>query len=446
MAIIDCSQCMEPHWLWPSYPFVSQSYYRGDEFQEFGYRWRGSGFSFTSAPGWRMRGGKRLDEYPLQMFAGVAQVLDVSASEAIDETVIAASCSGKPGRNILVLRSGHAEAVHNRTPEYWRNAPRISPGCAAAISKAGFTHVAVDLSCDNIPASRPGGEGGYQNHNEAFRAALHTEGLLLTENCANLGAIEKEEVFFVALPISLPDSATAPCRPIAMSSWPSDAPRIVDLSVPLFNHWRWKIDVCQGRSFAAGDDSEETHFLITGHGFTHCDAPCHMRKGGATIQDLPNEGLDLFVGEAVIADFSDLELPFPITQPLLAERLGGRLRPGDRLILRSDLTNRLGYESREWHLKAPNLEPEAAKWITSRKPAAVCIDFPQDYIAREMPVRHVYNEEFVTHHAVFAAGVPFVEDLRDLGRLHAERPFLVAVPLKTTCVDGAPMRAVALEW
>ena len=446
MAIIDCSQCMEPHWMWPSYPFVSQSYHRGDEFLEFGFRWRGGGFSSTSAPGWRIRGGKRLEDYPLRTFVGVAQVLDVSGSEAIDEAVITANCSGRPRRDILVIRTGHAESVHNRKPEYWRSAPRISPGSASAISGAGFTHVAMDMSCDDLPASRPGGEGGYRNPNGAFRSALHAEGLLLTENCANLGAIEGEEVFFAALPVSVQESATAPCRPIAMSSWPSDTPRIVDLSVPIFNHWRWKFDVCQGKSLAAGDSADEIHVLITGHGFTHCDAPCHMRNGGATIQNLPNEGLDLFIGEAVIADFSDLELPFPITRALLAERLGDRLRPGDRLILRSDLTNKLGYESREWHLKAPNLEPEAAKWITSLEPAAVCLDFPQDYIAREMPTRHVYNKEFVAHHTVFAAGIPFVEDLRDLGRLRATRPYLMAVPLKTTCVDGAPMRAVALEW
>ena len=80
------------------------------------------------------------------------------------------------------------------------------------------------------------------------------------------------------------------------------------------------------------------------------------------------------------------------------------------------------------------------------QPAAICLDFPQDFIAREMPVRHVYNHEFVAHHAVFAAGIPFVEDLKDLGRLRSGRPFLMAVPLRTSCVDGAPMRAVALEW
>lgn len=446
MPIVDCSQRMEPHWLWQSYPFVSQSYHRGDEFQEFGYRWHGSGFSFVSAPGWRSPVGRRLEDYPIEAFAGVARILDAAHAQEIGADVIAARLRGGAGRRILALRTGHADSVHNRKPEYWRDAPRVAPGCAAEIAGAGYTHVAVDFSCDDIPARRPDGEGGYRNPNGAFRAALHAEGLLLTENCANLGAIGEEESFFVALPYAIPQSATAPCRPIALTDWPSDAPRMVDVSTPIFNHWRWKFDIWQGRSHASGDNADEIHFVITGHGFTHCDAPCHMRKGGAAIQELPNEGLDLFIGESVIADFSDMELPFPITRELLAERLGNQFRPGDRVILRSDLTNRLGYESRQWHLLAPNLEPEAAEWLASLQPAAICLDFPQDFIAREMPDRHVYNQEFVAHHAVFAAGIPFVEDLKDLGRLRSRRPFLMAVPLRTSCVDGAPMRAVALEW
>ncbi len=57
MRIIDCAPIMEPHWLWETTPFVSQAYVEGDEFQEFGLKWFGTGFSFTSAPGWKLRGG-----------------------------------------------------------------------------------------------------------------------------------------------------------------------------------------------------------------------------------------------------------------------------------------------------------------------------------------------------------------------------------------------------
>ena len=81
-----------------------------------------------------------------------------------------------------------------------------------------------------------------------------------------------------------------------------------------------------------------------------------------------------------------------------------------------------------------------------KKPAAICLDFPQDFIAREMPGRHVYNHEFEIHHKIFQAGIPFIEDLKDLGEVRQDNMFLAAVPLKMTCVDGAPMRAIIINW
>ncbi len=446
MAIIDCSQLIEPHWLWDSYPYVSQTYHLGDEFQEFGLKWYGSGFSYISAPGWRIADGKKLDDYPMTAFAGVAAVVDISGSDMVEATALGEKLEGLPSRSILVLRTGHADDVPCRRPEYWRTTPQIAADCASVIAGFGFTHVAVDVTCDDIPAHRPGGEGGYANPNGPFRQALHAQGLVLTENCLNLGALEQDEVFFASLPHSIPGGTTSPTRPVAMTSWPSDTPRILDVSTPIFNHWRWKLDVFPGRSMEAGDGANETHFIFGGHGFTHCDAPCHMRKGASTIHQLPNSGLDLFIHDATLVDFSDLELPFPITRELIAERAANKYRPGDLIILRSDLTNKMGYDSREWHLKAPNLEEGAAVWITEQQPAGVCLDFPQDYIAREMPSRHVYNHEFVAHHAIFSADLPFIEDLKDLGELNTDHPFIMAVPLKMNCVDGAPMRVIALEW
>ena len=106
--------------------------------------------------------------------------------------------------------------------------------------------------------------------------------------------------------------------------------------------------------------SLDIHFTIRGHGFTHCDAPRHMRRDGLTIQQLPNQGLDVFNGEAKIIDLSDLPLPTRFTPELISAR-AGVIREGDMVVLRSDLTNRMGYESRQWHLAAPNLEPTAAE-------------------------------------------------------------------------------------
>ena len=445
MTIIDCAAMIEPHWRWDTCPFVSQTYHQGDEFQEFGLKWYGTGFSQVTAPGWKIRGGALLDDYSLDDFVGVATVADFVDEQEIAPHALRERIGRERARRILIVKTGHADRISNRRAGYWRKAPVIAPGVADLAKELGYLHVAVDLPCDSVEARRPDGEGAIENRNEAFRRRAHECGLLVTENCENLTAIGQDEVFFASIALAVPRATTGPCRPVALTEWRSDRPVIHDVSTPLFNHWRWRLDVFQGKSFGNGDDSDETHYIFGGHGFTHCDAPCHMYRDGPTIHELPNSGLDLFIRDASIIDFSDLNLPQPLTRRMMEAR-GGHVRAGDLVILRSDLTNKMGYESRTWHLNAPNLEEDAANWLAGRKPAGVCLDFPQDYVARQMLDRHVRNEEFVAHHAMFRNHIPYIEDLKDIGAITVDRPFLMAIPLKMTCVDGAPMRVVAIEW
>lgn len=442
MRVIDCAAMLEPHWHWNTTTFVSQSRSEGDEFQEFGLKWRGSGFSQVSSPGWKIQGARALEAYSLDVFAGVAAVVDFDPETEID---FEARLRAVSPRSILVLRTGHASRYSRRHVEYWRRAPQIPAEVAEIAARLGFVHIATDLPCDSVAARRPDGSGAIANGNDGFRTRAHELGMLVTENCENLESIPDGETFFASLPLAVPGATTSPCSPIALTDWPSDRPVLRDVSTPMFNHWRWKLDVYTGRSFDAGDGADEIHYDFGGHGFTHCDAPCHMERDGASIHELENRGLDRFVGDAQLVDFSDLDLPHPITLDLMRTR-AEHVRPGTRVILRSDLTDRIGYESRVWHLKAPNLEEDAARWLAERGPAAVCLDFPQDFIAREMPNRHVRNEEFVAHHAIFGRGIPFVEDLLHLGSISADNPFLLAVPLKMDCRDGAPMRVLAVEW
>lgn len=445
MDLVDLSQMIEPHWAWDSFPLVSQAYAEGDEFQEFGLRWCGRGFTYTSGPGWHLPDRPTLDDLPIDCFAGVATVIDLTkAAEAkvINPGALTDAIGARELRGMVILRTGHADAVPLRRREYWTNTPELSPAIAEMLFERGAQHVCVDVSCDATPARRPDGTGGIPNANEAFRARAHAVGLLVTENLVGLASLP-DEVFLFALPLRGQGLTTAPSRPVAMTEWPSDKPKIYDVSTPYQNHWRWRLEIWRQVSEQPYED--RTEFIQTGHGYTHCDAPRHMERDGPTIQDLPQQGLGLFLNPAWIVDLSDLPLPTTITRDLIMERTGDP-PPGSLIILRSDLTNRLGYGSTRWHTHAPNIEVPAAEWLVSKKPAAICLDFPQDFVAREMPGRHVYNEEFVTHHAILGQDVPFIEDLRDLGEISSRDPFLAAVPLKMTCIDGAPMRVVALEW
>src|SRR6202035_2137839 len=63
------------------------------------------------------------------------------------------------------------------------------------------------------------------------------------------------------------------------------------------------------------------------HAGSHVDAPEHNVRGGTQIHELP---LDLFIGDAIIADLRDKMPSKAITENDLEITLGGRVRPGDR--------------------------------------------------------------------------------------------------------------------
>ena len=448
MKYISLSQTIEPHWFWDSFPLVSQSYEDGDEFQEFGFRWAGRGFTYASAPGWHFPDEPSLDDLDIDNFAGVAEVIDLS--ESADKGFVAAGdFTNKIGLGplprIIILKTGHAGKIPLRRREYFTETPKLAPAIAEIAAERGVKNICVDFSCDSFESKREDLTNGIFNPNTELRDRAHQAGLVVTENLCNLDQIGSK-IFLLALPIKGEGMTTSPTRPVALTSWPSDNPSIFDVSTPLLNHWRWRMEIWREKKEDETGYLDQTQYIQSGHAFTHCDAPRHMEKEGPTIQELPNMGLDLFLGDASIIDISDIELPSPVTAELLENRSGGKIEINKRIILRSDLTNRLGYRSTRWHTHAPNIDPSAADWLIAKKPAAICLDFPQDFIAREMPGRHVYNHEFEIHHKIFQAGIPFIEDLKDLGMVGQDNMFLAAVPLKMTCVDGAPMRAIIINW
>ena len=448
MKYISLSQTIEPHWFWDSFPLVSQSYEDGDEFQEFGFRWAGRGFTYASAPGWHFPDEPSLDDLDIDNFAGVAEVIDLS--ESADKGFVAAGdFTNKIGLGplprIIILKTGHAGKIPLRRREYFTETPKLAPAIAEIAAERGVKNICVDFSCDSFESKREDLTNGIFNPNTELRDRAHQAGLVVTENLCNLDQISSK-IFLLALPIKGEGMTTSPTRPVALTSWPSDNPSIFDVSTPLLNHWRWRMEIWREKKEDETGYLDQTQYIQSGHAFTHCDAPRHMEKEGLTIQELPNMGLDLFLGDASIIDISDIELPSPVTAELLERRSGGKIEINKRIILRSDLTNRLGYRSTRWHTHAPNIDPSAADWLIAKKPAAICLDFPQDFIAREMPGRHVYNHEFEIHHKIFQAGIPFIEDLKDLGMVGQDNMFLAAVPLKMTCVDGAPMRAIIINW
>src|SRR4029077_18638876 len=72
------------------------------------------------------------------------------------------------------------------------------------------------------------------------------------------------------------------------------------------------------------------------HAGSHVDAPEHNVRGGTQIHQLP---LELFIGEAIVADLRDKMPAKSITESDLDGAIGTRVKRGDRVLLRTDHNN-----------------------------------------------------------------------------------------------------------
>lgn len=215
----------------------------------------------------------------------------------------------------------------------------------------------------------------------------------------------------------------------------------IALANPIEKHWNWLGETL--RIDPGGDALPETGVEWAKHGFTHVDAPCHMIRGGATLDEC---GLDQLCGEAALVDVSDRVPAQPITGEVLAAR-ARHVRRGDILILRSNLHRRFPNTTDDYWQQSPWLDASGSRWVVERGCKALVIDFPQDHNAREMNARLVTNEEFVEHQIVLGAKLMHLEHVVSLWAIAQDRVFLVGWPLRLPRADGGPASPVAItEW
>lgn len=215
---------------------------------------------------------------------------------------------------------------------------------------------------------------------------------------------------------------------------------IVDLTYPIEEHFRWKVERNLVARFEDGDDFQITRIGFPVHGFTHIDAPRHMQPGGATTSEFL---LDDLVGEAAIIDLSGIAENAPISAAMLAAA-GEHVRAGDIVLLKTAWDERYSLSEREFWTRSSYLTREACDWLLARQPAVVGFDFPQDY-----PIRGLLGgeqpsmEDFVSHDVILRRGIPMIEYLCNLGAVRQARAEVCALPLKVLDADGAPARVVA---
>jgi kynurenine formamidase len=217
---------------------------------------------------------------------------------------------------------------------------------------------------------------------------------------------------------------------------------IIDLTMPIEDHFRWRVERRLNGDFAKADQFQITWAGWAVHGFTHIDSPRHMLPGGPTTDDIP---LSTVVGDCAVFNLGDIEDNAPIGVEKLA-RACPEVRQGDIAMLKTEWDLRYSYKTAEFWTKAPYLTREAVQWLLKQGLKAAAFDFPQDYPIRLLLQNEVGPiEAFVSHDILLRNGIILIEYLCNTAAIKGSRTTLYALPLKIPASDGAPARVIAID-
>lgn len=208
-------------------------------------------------------------------------------------------------------------------------------------------------------------------------------------------------------------------------------PRIIDLTLPLTNGMRGvRIDAANRLEVDGWNASTLT---LYSHSGTHMDAPKHFLPKGDTIDRQP---LTDCIGPAHVVDITPTAPRALINMGSMA-KWADRIQAGDRVLLRSDWSKRLGTPA--YRDELPRISLELANWFVERGIVLVGVEPPS--------VADVNNREELTavHVTLLAGGVTIVEGLTNLDQISSQTVQLIILPLKIQNGDGAPARAIAIE-
>jgi kynurenine formamidase len=218
--------------------------------------------------------------------------------------------------------------------------------------------------------------------------------------------------------------------------------RIVDLSMPIAPHFRWRTQLSVTGDIKAGDQFRVSRIEAACHGFSHVDAQAHILADAPTIEATK---LERVVGPCRILRLHDAQPGQAIGPDRLAAADPGGPE-GEILLLSAAWDRQRDWTTPAFWRDAPWLTREAAEWLLSRKPTALAFDFPQDY-----PIRLLLDgvtvpfEQHVTHDVCLRAGITLIEYLVNTAALAGPRTLLCAAPLNIPGADGAPARIFAIE-
>lgn len=178
------------------------------------------------------------------------------------------------------------------------------------------------------------------------------------------------------------------------------------------------------RRMEAGDRNNLSALSLGSHTGTHVDAPLHFVADGAPLGGLP---LGQYMGPCRVLSFPDQLRD--ITAEALASHAPG---PGEILLLKT--ANSLLPEDTPFSTDYATLDPSGARLLVERGVKTVGID-----------CLSIERDRSGVHDILLGAGVCVIEGVL-LGDVPAGRYFLAAEPLKVPEAEGAPTRAVLIDF
>ena len=168
---------------------------------------------------------------------------------------------------------------------------------------------------------------------------------------------------------------------------------------------------------------------------THVDAPYHFDDDTLRIDEIP---LDRFVGRGVVVDCTGVGARERITLGSVGTQLDD-VRPGDIVLFHTGWARH--YQSPEY-FDNPFLDSDLVEALLGRGVLTFGLDALN---IDETPTEENPGEGFPAHHLIAKAGGVICENLCNLESITFADPFISILPLKFIGIDGAPVRAVAME-
>jgi kynurenine formamidase len=168
---------------------------------------------------------------------------------------------------------------------------------------------------------------------------------------------------------------------------------------------------------------------------THVDAPYHFDNDTKRIDEIP---LPLFVGIGVVLDCGPLVARQEITIELLGSQLNA-VNAGEIVLFKTGWSRYYGTDE---YFNNPYLNADLARLLLAKG----VLTFGLDAInIDETPNDTHPGVGFPVHHLIAKAGGVICENLTNLDSIDFEQPVISLLPMKFIGIDGAPVRAVAMQ-